>query len=98
MFPALALSLAMTGPSLPLEVLPDTLAICRLPADAALPGWPAVHLSPAECQRVAHGQSVSTGETPPAGLVKVYGPSGELVAIATAGVNRQLRPERVFLR
>jgi hypothetical protein len=29
----------MTGPALPLEVLPDTLAICRLPADAALPPW-----------------------------------------------------------
>ena len=36
---ALALSLAMTGLRLPLEVLPDTLAICRLPADAALPAW-----------------------------------------------------------
>ena len=36
---ALALFLAMTGPALPLEVLPDTLAICRLPADATLPPW-----------------------------------------------------------
>lgn len=36
---ALALVLAMTGPALPLEVLPDTLAICRLPADAAVPPW-----------------------------------------------------------
>ena len=36
---ALALFLAMTGPALPLEVLPDTLAICRLPADAAVPPW-----------------------------------------------------------
>lgn len=31
--------LAMTGPSLPLEVLPDTLAICRLPPDAPVPPW-----------------------------------------------------------
>ena len=36
---ALALILAMTGPALPLEVLPDTLAICRLPPDATLPAW-----------------------------------------------------------
>jgi hypothetical protein len=36
---ALALLLAMTGPVLPLEVLPDTLAICRLSADAKLPTW-----------------------------------------------------------
>ena len=27
------------GGALPLEVLPDTLAICRLPATAALPAW-----------------------------------------------------------
>ena len=39
MFLALAPLLAMTGPALPLEVLPDTLAICRLPADAAVPPW-----------------------------------------------------------
>jgi hypothetical protein len=36
---ALALLLVMTSRELPLEVLPDTLAICRLPADAALPSW-----------------------------------------------------------
>ena len=38
---ALALLLAMTRPALPLEVLPDTLAICRLPADAVVPPWAA---------------------------------------------------------
>jgi hypothetical protein len=27
------------GAGLPLQVLPDTLAICRLPADASLPAW-----------------------------------------------------------
>ena len=36
---ALGLLLAMTGPSLPLEVLADTLAICRLPPDAVVPSW-----------------------------------------------------------
>ena len=39
MLVAAALVLAMSRPALPLEVLPDTLAICRLPADAALPSW-----------------------------------------------------------
>jgi hypothetical protein len=29
------------GPALELEVLPDTLAICRLPADAPVPPWAA---------------------------------------------------------
>ena len=27
------------SPNLPLELLPDTLAICRLEADAPVPGW-----------------------------------------------------------
>ncbi|HET7240459.1 MAG TPA: ACT domain-containing protein [Gemmatimonadales bacterium] len=27
------------SPNLPLELLPDTLAICRLKADAPVPGW-----------------------------------------------------------
>lgn len=30
-----------TGRRLPLDVLPDTLAVCRLPPDAALPSWAA---------------------------------------------------------
>jgi hypothetical protein len=38
-FVALALFLAMVSHPLPLEVLPETLAICRLPPDAALPSW-----------------------------------------------------------
>jgi hypothetical protein len=36
---AATLVLTMSAPQLPLEVLPDTLAICRLPADAPLPAW-----------------------------------------------------------
>jgi hypothetical protein len=35
----LALLLMTAVPALPLELLPDTLAICRLPADADLPPW-----------------------------------------------------------
>ncbi|WP_225769301.1 ACT domain-containing protein [Inquilinus sp. Marseille-Q2685] len=29
----------MTGPRLTLSLLPETLAVARLPADASLPGW-----------------------------------------------------------
>jgi hypothetical protein len=36
---AAALVLGTMGGALPLEILPDTLAICRLPAAAALPSW-----------------------------------------------------------
>jgi hypothetical protein len=32
----------VTNHRLPLEVLPDTLAVCRLPPAAALPGWATV--------------------------------------------------------
>jgi hypothetical protein len=56
---ALALLLAMTGPSLPLEVLPDTLAICRLPPAAAVPSWatgPAAFLT---VSRTAHELSIT---------------------------------------
>jgi hypothetical protein len=36
---ALALLLATMSHPLPLQVLPDTLAVCRLPPDADLPSW-----------------------------------------------------------
>jgi hypothetical protein len=29
----------VSRPHLPLELLPDTLAVCRLPADASVPAW-----------------------------------------------------------
>jgi hypothetical protein len=53
---------------LPLEVLPDTLAICRLPPDAALPAWasgPAPFLT---VSRTSEELSVTTSQAvvPPA--------------------------------
>ena len=56
---ALALLLAMTGPRLPLEVLPDTLAICRLPADAALPAWAAAPAAFVTVSRTAEELSIT---------------------------------------
>jgi hypothetical protein len=56
---ALALLLAMTGPRLPLEVLPDTLAICRLPAGAALPAWAAAPAAFVTVSRTAEELSIT---------------------------------------
>jgi hypothetical protein len=56
---ALALSLAMTGPRLPLEVLPDTLAICRLPADAPLPAWASAPAAFVTVSRTAEELSIT---------------------------------------
>jgi tRNA pseudouridine55 synthase len=68
-----------------------------LPPDAALAGWPEVRLTAAQSARVAHGQSIPI-DAPPAGLVKVMGPTDELIALATATSEGLLRPERVLIR
>ena len=49
----------MTGLRLPLEVLPDTLAICRLPADAALPAWAAAPAAFVTVSRTAEELSIT---------------------------------------
>jgi tRNA pseudouridine55 synthase len=69
-----------------------------LPADAALAGWPATRLTAADAVRLGHGQSVALPAPVEVGLVKVYGPEDQLVAIATATGDGQLWPERVFIR
>jgi hypothetical protein len=48
---------------LPLEVLPDTLAVCRLPADAALPAWASLQLPFLTVSRTAEELSITTIQT-----------------------------------
>jgi tRNA pseudouridine55 synthase len=76
----------------------DALERLLLPADAALVDWPAARLTAADAARVGHGQAVAPTAPIPVGLVKVYGPEDQLIAIATATGDGQLRPERVFTR
>jgi hypothetical protein len=58
-----------TSHRLPLEVLPDTLAICRLPADAAVPPWAAGPASFATVSRTAEELSITIVQTAvPAGV------------------------------
>lgn len=51
---------ASAGPQLPLEVLPDTLAICRLPADAALPAWASLSAPFLTISRTSEELSITT--------------------------------------
>ena len=74
---------------------PDAVDELVLPAEAVLAGWPAEYLSQEEAARIAHGQAVSVGSAAE-GLVGVYGPGKELIAIAQRGVDGQLRPQAVF--
>jgi hypothetical protein len=45
---------------LPLELLPDTLAICRLPANAAVPGWAATRRGFLTLSRTSDELSIMT--------------------------------------
>jgi len=47
------------SPALPLELLPDTLAICRLEADAAVPGWVAASHGFVTVSRTAEELSIT---------------------------------------
>jgi len=69
-----------------------------LPAEAALESWPAARLGAADASRLAHGQSVAAEPGLPCGHVKVYGDSGQLIAIGVVTEERRLTPSRVFLR
>jgi hypothetical protein len=54
---------------LPLEVLPDTLAICRLPPDAALPSWAAAPSSFTTISRTREELSITARQREvPAGV------------------------------
>jgi tRNA pseudouridine55 synthase len=69
-----------------------------LPADAALEGWPAAHLAPADAARLAQGQAVPADPGLPRGQVRVYAASGRLIAIGLVTAEHRLTPTRVFIR
>lgn len=60
---------------LPLEVLPDTLAVCRLPPDAALPPWASVPVPFLTISRTSEELSITTLQSavpPAARCVRAY--------------------------
>jgi tRNA pseudouridine55 synthase len=74
---------------------PQAVDALVLPAEAVLAGWPAAHLSASDAARIMHGQAVSVGNAGE-GLIGVYGPGKELIAIARMRPDSQLRPQAVF--
>jgi tRNA pseudouridine55 synthase len=69
-----------------------------LPAETALADWPSARLTTEEAGRLAHGQALAVDRSLPPGEVKVYGPSGQLIAIGVVTADGRLAPSRVFIR
>lgn len=69
-----------------------------LPPDAALASWPSVVLEEHAAERLCHGQNQPAGPDWPPGAVRVYGPGGRFIAVGTVTAERQLAPDRVFVR
>jgi uncharacterized protein len=54
----------VSRPHLPLELLPETLAVCRLPPEASIPAWAAAGRSPfLTISRTVEELSITTVET-----------------------------------
>jgi tRNA pseudouridine55 synthase len=69
-----------------------------LPADAALPQLPQVHLDAARADRMRHGQRVEAGQVAGAAgaLVRLYGPGRRFLGIGAFEAGRMLKPVRLF--
>ncbi|MFO7325958.1 MAG: tRNA pseudouridine(55) synthase TruB [Pseudomonadota bacterium] len=76
----------------------DAPAVPLLPADAALPQLPAVHLDRERAVRMRHGQRVEgTGGGSGGALVRLYDPAGRFLGIgAFEPDGRVLKPVRLF--
>lgn len=72
----------------------DSLRAVLLPADRALVSWPALALDAREAALICHGRSLEIG-VQTAGRVRLYGPAGDLVALAHCAEGT-IRPFRVF--
>ncbi len=67
-----------------------------LPPDAALPDWPALHLSEREARRVLHGVALPLSDAP-GGWARAYNPAGEFIAVLRADPEAQVwRPDKVL--
>jgi len=76
---------------------PEWLAALLLPADAALPGLPAVQLGGTEQARILHGQSVKAAG-PEGCQVRMYGPDGRFLGVGRmSDAGRLLAPERIMV-
>lgn len=67
-----------------------------LPVDSALADWPRVDLDADSVEHLFQGRKVAFPATRARGRVRIYGPSGEFVAIAEAQDDGLLVPQRMF--
>jgi tRNA pseudouridine55 synthase len=67
-----------------------------LPADAALPGWPAVALDAEQARRLIQGQAVPRAGAWPEGQVRIYGPGEHFLGMGEVAAS--LTSRRLFVR
>jgi tRNA pseudouridine55 synthase len=77
---------------------PAALDRLLLPADVALPGWPAVVLDAEMAAQFVRGQQVPAPAGAAPGSVRVYAEPQEFIGIGTLGAGGMLAPDRVFRR
>jgi tRNA pseudouridine55 synthase len=75
-----------------------TLDRLLLPADRALPSWPAAVLEAEAVARLARGQAIPAEPEWPLGSIRVYSSLGQFIAIGEVTHERRLAPTRVFIR
>jgi tRNA pseudouridine55 synthase len=74
------------------------LAACIRPAEAALPGWPALRLDARAAGRFEHGQpaDIAPAGVAPGTLVRVHTAEGRLLGVGEVGPAGRTRPVRVL--
>jgi tRNA pseudouridine55 synthase len=78
-------------------VLADPRSVTLLPADAALPQLPPLHLDAEGVLRLRQGQRLPLGTASPApGRCRVYGPDGAFLGIGEVNPGGVLQPRRLF--
>lgn len=68
---------------------------CLLPIETGMAAWPAIHVSPAQAQRLGQGQAVAGGFRTH-GSVAVYDGSGRALGLGVVDDEGRLRPQRLF--
>jgi len=68
-----------------------------LPVDAGLPAWPRIDLDSAQTGKFKHGNQLALAQgCAPAGMVRVYGTSDDLLGLADLSPRGALQPIRVL--
>jgi tRNA pseudouridine55 synthase len=68
-----------------------------LPADAAVPQFPAIDLDPGGAAALRHGQTVSAPAAGAAGTVRLYGPDRQFMGLGERDAAGRLKVRRLFV-